>query len=282
MAWSDIDDKPSLIRPFLAERGLALKKRWGQNFMVSRHERERIVSLLEVESGDSVWEIGSGLGGITDLVLGHVPSVTVFEVDYGLARVMEDRFGDRIQMVLGDAVATVAENPVPDRIIGNLPYRSAAAIISTLLERPEILESVGRMVFTVQKEMAQRMAATPGTRAYSAFSVLCQLAGTVRTAGDISRASFYPAPDVTSSIVVIEPVIDHVHLLPVAATVSRSLFQSRRKTVSNNAETLARHLDVDKQTILSAMRRVGVPLDVRAEELPPKEFLNIASQLDVK
>lgn len=280
MAWSDIDDKPSLIRPLLAERGLSLKKRWGQNFMISRRERERIVSLVEIEPSDAVWEIGSGLGGITDLLVEQARALTVFEVDFGLARVIEERFGARVAMVLGDAVQTVATEPPPQRIVGNLPYRSAAAIVSTLLERPAVLRSVARMVFTVQKEMAHRMAAAPGTRAYSAFTVLCQLAGGVERAGDISRASFYPAPDVTSSIVVMDPKEANIDLLPTAATISRALFASRRKTVSNNADRLADELSLPKEAVLDALAAAGMASGSRAEEHPPHRFLGAAAELE--
>jgi len=281
MAWTDIDDRPSLIRPLLAERGLALKKRWGQNFMISRRDRERVVALAAIESPDRVWEIGSGLGGITELLVTQAREVTVFEVDFGLARVIEERFGERVRMVHGDAAKTVRNESLPDRIVGNLPYRSAAAIVSALLERDGGLSGVKRMVYTVQKEMAVRMGASPGTREYSPFSVLCQLAARVSLGGDIPRGSFYPAPEVASSIVILEPQATEGHLLASASTVTRALFQSRRKTIANNLPTLAARTGHSVEDLRKLLAEESIDSSARAEELGPQQFAGLAAAITV-
>ena len=205
MTWEGLDESPGRIRELLASRGLALKKRWGQNFMISGHARRRIVSELGVEEGELVWEIGPGLGSITAFLLDRGARVVVFEVDYGLIGVIRERFGDSVTVVEGDAVKTLPQAAGdPDRIAGNLPYRSAAAIVSTILEC-ERFADVRRMVFTVQREMARRMVAEPGSSDYSPFSVLCSIASDARLAGELARGNFYPAPDVVSSVVVLEP-----------------------------------------------------------------------------
>ncbi|MFW5717929.1 MAG: 16S rRNA (adenine(1518)-N(6)/adenine(1519)-N(6))-dimethyltransferase RsmA [Spirochaetota bacterium] len=280
MDWHGIDDTPGLIRELLAVRGLALKKRWGQNFMVSRPARERIVNELAPESAETVWEIGSGLGGITALLVGRARRVIVFEVDYGLMEVIRARFGETVRMVAGDAVKTVLEEEVlPDRIVGNLPYRSAAAIVTSILEDPRLLAATRRMVFTVQKEMARRMVAEPGSSDYSPFSVLCSVSASVRLAGDLSRGNFYPAPDVVSSIVVMEPKPISPELQRLCAAAARALFAQRRKTVANNAKNLAAALSLPLDVVRAIIEEAGISLAVRAERVAPHDYLRLAELL---
>jgi len=278
--FEGLDDSPRRIRVLLDERALALKKRWGQNFMISRAARERIVDALEPGPDDLVWEIGSGLGAITELLVDRAARVVVFEVDYGLMQVIGDRFGEAVTIVAGDAVKTLpaAEEP-PDRVVGNLPYRSAAAIISVILETPHLIERARRLVFTVQREMALRMVAAPDTPDYSAFSVLCQLNTRVKHAGDLSRGNFYPAPDVVSSIVTMEPTPLDPVLRALCAHVTRALFAQRRKTISNNSAVLAAALEADPDEVKAGIVSAGVDLSTRAESVPPQQFLEIARRL---
>jgi len=280
MPSSGLDDSPRLIRELLDRRGLALKKRWGQNFMIAASARERIVAELHPQSGEVVWEVGSGLGAITALLVGRGTDVTVFEVDYGLMKVIEERFGATVRIVAGDAVKTIPEQAAaPDRIVGNLPYRSAAAIISSILEAPHILGRVKRLVFTVQREMAQRIVARTRTSDYSPFSVLCQVTTRPRLAGDLSRGNFYPAPDVVSSIVALEPTPVDPAVRALCATAARSLFAQRRKTVANNAAGLAAALRRPVDEVKRVLSIAGVDLSSRAEEVAPERFLELARRL---
>ncbi len=280
VTFEGLDDSPRRIRGLLDERGLALKKRWGQNFMISRAARERIVEALGPGAGDLVWEIGSGLGAITELLVERVERVVVFEVDYGLMQVIEARFGKAVTIIAGDAVKTLptADEP-PDRIVGNLPYRSAAAIISVILETPRLIARAQRLVFTVQREMALRMVADPDTSDYSPFSVLCQLNARVKHAGDLSRGNFYPAPDVVSSIVTMDPTPLDPALRALCAQVARALFAQRRKTISNNCSVLAAALEIDPEAVKPIIVSAGVDLSARAESVPPERFLEIARRL---
>jgi 16S rRNA (adenine1518-N6/adenine1519-N6)-dimethyltransferase len=217
-----------------------MSKRLGQNFLVNRKARERVLAELRAEAGHCVWEIGPGIGAMTAMALDQALAVTAFEIDHGFARLLRRVFDGRpgFRLVEGDFLETrpgeisAAEAP-PDRVFGNLPYSAANAIVAALLEGGPLAP---RMVFTVQKEAALRMAAKPGPKDYSAFSVLCTSACRVRLAFDLGAGSFWPAPRVTSTVVVLEPRAD-----PICpgdrvgfSRFVRASFSSRRKTLRNN------------------------------------------------
>ncbi|HTO21394.1 MAG TPA: 16S rRNA (adenine(1518)-N(6)/adenine(1519)-N(6))-dimethyltransferase RsmA [Spirochaetia bacterium] len=268
-------DSPSDIRSLLEERGLALKKRWGQNFLVNRAARERLLALLEPAPGDTVWEIGPGLGAMTAALLSSAGAVIAFEVDRGMCRYLEETLGGApaFTLVPGDFLQTwaaiLSTRGLPARILGNLPYRSASLMIAALIEagvRP------ARMVFTVQKELADRMASAPGRKSYSSFSVLCQACFRVWGRGDLQPGNFYPAPDVVSSVVEMSPLPG----APGGATLlelsrlTRELFASRRKTIRNNVRDAA---------VAMALEAEGIDLGERAEQVPPEAFVRLARRV---
>jgi 16S rRNA (adenine1518-N6/adenine1519-N6)-dimethyltransferase len=268
-------DSPAEIRSLLEERGLALKKRWGQNFLVNRGARERLVALLDPGQGQTIWEIGPGLGAMTGMLASTAGRVIAFEVDRGLCRYLQESLGGlpALTLVPGDFLLTwkdaLAVHGQPQRILGNLPYRSASLMLAELIEgdlRPE------RMVFTVQKELAERMASPPGRKSYSSFSVLCQACFTVTVRGDLQPGSFYPVPEVVSSVVEMMPRADAPagRTLQALSRLARALFSSRRKTIRNNAKDPA---------LLAALRAEGIEPGMRAEQVSPESFVRVARRL---
>lgn len=269
-------DSPSEIRAVLARRGIALKKRWGQNFLVNRGARERIVGLLAAPPGSLAWEIGPGLGAMTSLLLDRGARVVAFEVDHGIARFLrEEELADRegITLVEGDFLRTwrdaLAAYGVPAVVLGNLPYRSASLMIADLVTgglRPS------RAVFTVQRELADRLTAAPGAKSYSSFTVLCGSCFSIEGRGDLKPGSFWPAPEVVSSIVELRPRADAPSVAEVAmvSRVTRALFASRRKTLRNNVASAF------GRTGLAVLEREGVDLKGRAEDLAAGTFVAIA------
>ena len=284
MDWSAVDNSPATIREFLEQEGLALKKRWGQNFMVSGAARSLIVTVLAPAGDDVVWEVGPGLGAITSLLVDAAGRVVVFEIDYGIIRVLRERFGAAVSIVAGDAVRTVAEwvpggeLPSPSLVAGNLPYSSAAPIVAALLDSPASAQ-VRRMVFTVQLEMARRMIAGPGSGDYSPLSVLCSLSGTVRFHREVAAGSFYPRPEVVSAVVSIDPADQPPALRRLASVCARALFSRRRKTLRNNVSVLAEALAAPAGMVHSALASAGISESLRAEALPPEKFREIAGAL---
>ncbi len=282
-------DSPTSIKQFLEAEGLAMSKRFGQNFLVDRNAREKLYAVLALSSASlsseagaevsvppSIWEIGPGIGALTSLLVERGNRVCAFEIDYGFSRILDRLFGEnpRFSIVEGDFLKTwkaEAAKALPDLIFGNLPYNAALGIIADLLEN---LPSPPRMVFTVQKEAARRIAAAPGSKDYSAFSVLCSSVCTVKILYDIGASAFWPQPRVTSSVVTLQPRPD-----PIAArdrkgfsTFVRSAFSSRRKTLRNNL--CARDKDSGPR-LDDALKRLGIDPGIRAEALDPARLFEV-------
>jgi len=161
-------NSPKLLAAFLRERGFALKKKFGQNFLVNPGTRAKILDAIAPEPGELVWEIGPGLGCMTGPILESGAKVAVFEIDRGFIEVLQDEFGGnpRFSLVPGDVLRTwrLHRAAPPAKVFGNLPYSAASAIIADFLEEGFL---PSRCVFMVQKEVASRMAAKPGTKNYS-------------------------------------------------------------------------------------------------------------------
>ena len=232
-------NSPVEIREALLKQGVRPQKRWGQNFMINPRSREKMISLLRIQADDVVWEIGPGAGALTELLLDACNQLILFEIDHGLIRHLTDIFDSKkkINIIAGDFVRTWKKEYVnlgkPNRIIGNLPYNSASAIISSLIENNVIAE---KCIFTVQKELADRIVAIPGSRNYSSFSVLCQSLTEVKDHGELAPGTFYPAPEVTSSVVELSnsKMADEIMNLPLFFEFIRAAFMARRKTLRNN------------------------------------------------
>jgi len=280
-------DSPASIQAFLEQNGLAVSKRLGQNFLIDRSVRSRIVKALEVEEGMQVWEIGPGIGAMTILLLEEKVRLTAFEIDYGFVRVLKGLFSEyeNFCIVKGDVLKTLcSQKNLPARIFGNLPYNSAFAIISDILEM-EILPQ--HMVFTLQKEAAHRMVAGPGTKDYSSLSVLCTSVYDVRILFDIGSSAFWPRPRVTSSAVQLIPKKKSMSALERKdfSDFVRAAFSSRRKTLRNTLrfwiQQRSPFLDeakIDTQ-LQGILEELGIESSIRAEALAPDELFAIYRQL---
>ena len=273
-------DSQKEIMAVLNERGLRPTKKFGQNFMISRAAREKVLSYINIKEGNSVWEIGGGLGAMTSMALervGQSGHLTVFEIDRGYIDFLAEQFGTHpgFSIVAGDMVKTwkavYEATGRPDAIFGNLPYNSASAMITQLIEGDCLASS---MVFTVQKEMGLRIAAKPGSADYSSFSVLCQLACDVAYQGDLKSGSFYPVPEVVSGIVTFTPKPDfREYATPQVLKAIRDMFASRRKTLLNNL----RPYGIEK--VQTACQSLGIDVNTRAETLSPVKIAELAKKI---
>jgi 16S rRNA (adenine1518-N6/adenine1519-N6)-dimethyltransferase len=276
----------SALRAFLDKEGLGMQKKFGQNFLINGETRKALVQALAAQDGDEVWEIGPGLGAMTVLLLEKGVNVKAFEIDLGFIRVLKNIFSENKKFVLveGDVMKTWREHQTAPFLFGNLPYNVAAALLADFIENNRIFS---RMVVTVQKEVAQRMTASAGTKDYSSFSVLCASAYKVKPLMTIRPSSFYPQPNVDSMAVLLEKK-DACKYPAVFYPLVRALFASRRKTIKNNLLTFlssrfGESLQ-DKSTVqdlcASVLHSNSLNGGERAESLGQEAFLSLALSID--
>ncbi len=296
MSSSDVsivnDDSPRDIQRTLERLGAGLKKRWGQNFLIDRSARQRILEALELErlpAERPLWEIGPGLGAMTALVLERSDRrVVAFELDHAFVRFLEKRLGaaypTRFTVVAGDACDTVPERyavEAPAAVLGNLPYSSAGRIIGLLLTVSGSGLDCRRMVFTTQRELTDRLVADPGTPEYSAFTVLCRIRADMRRVQNLPGGCFYPAPRVNSSVVLLTPRYRErsVADLGVLQELLRGVFSSRRKTLRNCLAATRFAAVLGRDRVEALLRAAGGTPEQRPQQLEPEIYRRLANEL---
>jgi len=245
--------------------------------------REKIIGLLELEGNEKVWEIGPGLGAMTSHLLSTRVRLFLFEIDRMFIEYLEKAFGDRgdLKIIPGDVLKTWrAEYELtgpPDRVIGNLPYNSAAAIIASFIEQGNLPP---RMVYTVQKEVGERMLARPGTKDYSAFTVLCSFACSIRDCGNVPAGNFYPSPHVMSKVVLLTPCGRYdFSLLPMVSSFTRAVFASRRKTIRNNLQRGGWWSGMEQDLLFNLLRQSGIEPGDRGENLSVDSIVSFVQKI---
>ena len=274
---------PSALAAVLDEHGFGMQKKFGQNFLINAHIRRELVAALRLTPGESVWEVGPGLGSMTALLVQTGADVTVFEIDRGFAGLLTSYFGGaaRFTLIDGDVLKTWHDEyarQAPSAFFGNLPYNIAAKLIAATIEAGALFD---RMVITVQKEVGLRMTAPPGSPDYSSFSVLCQWAYDVAAIRDIAPAAFWPKPNVDSRALILTkkqnpPPVRNTRLF---LQLVRSLFSARRKTVKNNIAPLLASIGKNVGSAESVLQTAGVDPFARAESLAVYDFIRLSDIL---
>ncbi len=259
------------------------KKSLGQNFLIDPNLQRKIVSSLEAGPGDEVLEIGPGLGALTDHLEGMVGRLVLLELDDDLASRLQQRFAGRsdVAVVHGDVLQVDLEPCVRDPgellVIGNIPYNITTPILFHLLERPR----PRRIVLMVQDDVAERITAPVGTRAYGALSVGVRSVASVDRLFGVGRRSFRPVPRVDSAIIRIDPfrpertsAAEEERLRGVV----RAAFQWRRKQLG---KILRDHPDImaSDDVAAAAVGAAGVELTDRPERVSPEAFVRLAAAL---
>ena len=252
------------------------KKELGQHFLIDRNILGVIGRLAELGPSDTVLEVGPGLGVLTEYLAERVSRVHAVELDRTLEPKLRERLANRanVELRFGDALALQPDSlaPPPEKLVANLPYSIATPLIVESLER---FPSITLWCAMVQREVADRLFAAPATKAYGAVSVLVQLV-TERTGFHaVSRSVFRPQPNVDSALVAFRRVVMPLSFSAVKRLVTAG-FAHRRKTLANALELagVARRPDA-----VEAVTALGRPADVRADALPPSEFVRLAELL---
>jgi 16S rRNA (adenine1518-N6/adenine1519-N6)-dimethyltransferase len=249
--------------------------RLGQNFLADPNLLGAIVREAGVGMDDVVLEVGGGEGALTAELAPLVRAVHVVELDEGLRSALEEVASEHPGVVLhfGDAmkIDLASLDPQPDCVVANLPYSIATPLILRTIEE---LPGIQRWTVMVQREIADRLRAAPGSRTYGGPSVLVQLACKVRLLRSVDRAVFKPRPRVDSALLRLER-IGPAAPEPVARLV-REAFAHRRKSVARSLE-LAR--PGSRDAVRAALRELGLSEGARAEQLAPAQFAELAERI---
>ena len=251
------------------------RKRFGQNFLRDRGVVQRILAALDPQPGETIVEIGPGLGALTRPLLERLPRLHVVELDRDLAaRLRAEHSPERLSVHEADALkfdfCSLAASGKTLRLIGNLPYNISTPLLFHLLDQRRCVHD---MLFMLQKEVVERMAAVPGGRDYGRLSVMIQSRMQVEKLFDVHPGAFHPPPKVDSSVVRLVP-----HATPPVtirdaegfAHLVKAAFAQRRKTLRNNLKGL-----LPAETIAA----LGIEPERRAETLTLAEFATLANAL---
>jgi 16S rRNA (adenine1518-N6/adenine1519-N6)-dimethyltransferase len=278
--------KASEVRAFLETHRLAARRDLGQNFLCDERIAEKLARIAAVEPGDRVVEIGTGLGILTRALAARAARVVSVEVDAGIVRALRSEavLPAGVELIHGDALeldlgALVGAGSGPVRVVGNLPYAVASPLLRRLLDLGAKLESWSVML---QKEVARRLLAAPGSRGYGSLGVLHQLVATVKIGLDLHPRCFYPVPRVSSTFLHITPRREAplaLGELRMVEGVVRAGFAHRRKTIVNSLRAAAEGRPLPSERIEETLARFGIDRRARAESLSPEQWLGIARDL---
>jgi 16S rRNA (adenine1518-N6/adenine1519-N6)-dimethyltransferase len=268
------------IREIAADLGLRPTKQWGQNFVVDANTVKRIVRLAGVGAEDSVVEVGPGLGSLTLALLPEVAHVTAVEVDPNLAKALPGTvvrlapaYADRLTLVQADAMQVrELPDPQPTALVANLPYNVSVPVVLTFLEAFPTLE---RVLVMVQLEVAERLAARPGSKTYGVPSVKAAWYAAVRLAGTVPRSVFWPVPNVESGLVLLER-----RSAPITTASRRDTFTCIDAAFAQRRKTLRAALAGWAGSAPRAeecLRVAGIDHRTRGEQLGVAQFAAIAA-----
>ena len=248
--------------------------RLGQNFLADPNLLDAIVRDAAVGPGDVVLEVGAGEGVLTERLAGAAGHVHAIELDRRLEPVLSELGSrDRVEIHWGDAmrVDLTALRPPPTALVANLPYSIATPL---LLRTIEELPDIGRWTVMVQREIAERLRAAPGSRVYGSPSVLVQLACEVRLLRTVDPAVFRPRPRVESAVLGLRRMGAAAD--PATRELVRAAFAHRRKALARSLEHVR---PGSVEAAREALVALGLPADARAEALSPEQFAALAGRL---
>lgn len=269
------------VRALAAHLDIRPTKKWGQNFVTDPNTVRRIVRAARLEPDDIVLEVGPGLGSLTLALLPHARKVIAVEIDEVLAgqlpRIVNERlpqFADRLDVLLADAMRIEDLPDSPTALVANLPYNVAVPVVLHLLSAFPSLRTV---LVMVQKEVAERLAATPGGRVYGVPSVKARWYCDVEYAGNVGTSVFWPVPHVESGLVRMTRRPTPASTSGRAATfaVIDAAFGQRRKTLRAALAVLAGSPAAAERALVSA----GVSPSDRGEQLSVEQFARVSDAL---
>lgn len=262
----------------ITQPGHQARKRFGQNFLHDTHIIRKIVDAISAQPGQHVLEIGPGQGALTIPLINSGAKLDVVELDRDLAAWLENHFAncERFRLHRGDVLKfdpyTLTQQARSLRVIGNLPYNISTPCLFHLLESEALIDD---MTFMLQKEVVQRLAASPADENYGRLSVMVQYFCEVHHLFDVPPGAFKPAPKVTSAIVRLRPHRQLAHKADDTALLRdlvRTAFSQRRKTLRNCIKPLISEFDA---------AQLPVDLNLRPENLSVADYVKLSNVIGV-
>lgn len=273
----------NIIR-ILRQDGLTPKKWLGQNLLTDSRYLKQIVQAAEISSGEQVVEVGSGLGGLTEELVIQGAKVWALEIDSGFYRVLEKKFAglDQVHLIHADALKydfrALVEKLGKLKVVANLPYNISSRLVFRFYENRAFFSSLHILL---QKEVAERLVASPSTKEYGVLTVLLGATAIVELLFDIPSSAFFPVPAVVSTLV-------HIRFpesAPIAISDSdlftalvKASFRGRRKTLRNTLNLFSLP-EISPRLLEIAAETAKIDLSRRAETLSPNEFGCLAEQI---
>lgn len=266
-------------RERLEELGLFTKKSFGQHFLIDDGVVGKIIRLSAVNASSVVVEVGPGLGTLTEALLATEADLTAVELDENLWEGLSQRYRS-LRLIRGDALAPATletlQHLAPASLVANLPYAVAATII---LEYFQVLNSLADATVMIQREVADRIMAEPGTKEYGSYTIKLRLLAELVDWFKVSRQSFFPPPRVDSAVIRLERCAVPDELITTASMLADAAFFLRRKTLANSIRAYCAAHDKDEAPILQALETAGIDPRLRGETLPPDAFVSLARTL---
>jgi 16S rRNA (adenine1518-N6/adenine1519-N6)-dimethyltransferase len=260
------------------------RKSMGQNFLTDNNIVNKIEAAITCPEGDVLMEVGGGYGVLTEKLVKKNRLLTVVEMDHKLFAMLERKFSQTPGMALVKAdimefdIASIApQPPALITVAGNIPYYLTTPLIIKLLTEHQPI--VRKIYLMIQKEVADRLVAKPGTKAYGALTVCASYYSKVRKVVDVPARCFKPAPKVDSAFIELELKRE----LPLSGAtekrlfaISRGIFQSRRKVITNSLKFLGK----PNEEVLAALQKVNIDPQIRGEQLGLEKLMELAKAFD--
>jgi len=265
-------------RKILAQHGLHPNKKLGQNFLTDGHVLEKIVAAANITQDDLVIEVGPGLGVLTTELARAASRVAAIEIDTNLAAILRETVSPNIEVINQDILKTDLGKIIAQlgflraKMVANLPYYITTPIIFSVLENALPIDT---LVVMVQKEVADRMLASPSTKAYGLLTLSVAYYGKVSLVANVPPNCFFPRPDVHSAVVKIDVAPCNNINRDIFFPIIKAAFANRRKTLQN-CLAASDDLDLTKDAAAKMIAAADLPESIRGEALSFEDFAQLA------
>lgn len=272
----------SQVKKLLRRHDLHLSKRLGQHFLIDGNIRQNIIDTADIKTDDIILEVGPGIGTLTELIAKDCDQLIAIELDRRLEPVLEETTKelDNFHLFMGDALKIeikelVDQEALPNKLISNLPFNISSTLLIRYLKEFDFLKDY---TVTVQKEVADRIVAGPGSKDYGAFTIKLSFLATIDLKFNISKNVFIPAPNVESSLITLKRKsnIDAAYHRELFRLIEASFSQRRKKLVNSVSDTLG----LKKEVLFEALSELGIKDDARAEVLSPNDYKRLFGALE--